>query len=174
MQAKVGTTLSNTVNLNIYWEVNGHRLPPEPDSAVNNSTLLGVDVNGNGVRDDVERKIYEKYPVKLHQSLLMDGAKVFQKITIRPIERAKETQKEISRIIDCEIFLGRIDSEISSDSFESISFLENYTFTTKQRVRKYLDYNIALSGGVYGSSPADWNRNACSQEVRKVLEEMGK
>ncbi len=61
VQAKVGTTLSNTVKLNIYWEVNGHRLPPEPDPKINNATLLGVDVNKNGVRDDVERWIYEKY-----------------------------------------------------------------------------------------------------------------
>jgi hypothetical protein len=36
-------------------------LPPEPDPAVNDSTLLGVDVNDNGVRDDVERWIYETY-----------------------------------------------------------------------------------------------------------------
>ena len=61
VQAKVGNTLSNKIKLNIYWEVNGHRLPPEPDPAVNNSTLLGVDVNHNGVRDDVERWIYTKY-----------------------------------------------------------------------------------------------------------------
>ncbi len=61
IQAKIGSTLSNQATLNIYWEVNGHRLPLEPDLAVNNSTLLGVDVNGNGVRDDVERWIYTKY-----------------------------------------------------------------------------------------------------------------
>lgn len=32
-------------------------LPPEPDEAENNATILGVDVNGNNIRDDVERKI---------------------------------------------------------------------------------------------------------------------
>ncbi len=37
--------------------IHGHRLPPEPDPKVNNATLLGVDVNHNGVRDDVERWI---------------------------------------------------------------------------------------------------------------------
>ena len=35
--------------------INGHTLPPEPDPKVNNKTLLGIDSNGNGVRDDVER-----------------------------------------------------------------------------------------------------------------------
>jgi hypothetical protein len=61
LQAKVGNTLSNTLKLNITWVVNGHVLPPEPDPIVNDSTLLGVDVNDNGVRDDVERWIYEEY-----------------------------------------------------------------------------------------------------------------
>ncbi|HFD14302.1 MAG TPA: hypothetical protein ENJ34_03265, partial [Epsilonproteobacteria bacterium] len=44
--------------------INGHVLPPEPDPKVNNATLLGVDVNHNGVRDDVERWIYETYKDK--------------------------------------------------------------------------------------------------------------
>jgi len=61
LRAKSGSLLSKPVTLSIYWEVNGHRLPPEPDPAVNNATLLGVDSNHNGVRDDVERWIYEKY-----------------------------------------------------------------------------------------------------------------
>ena len=41
--------------------INGHTLPPEPDPAINNATLLGVDSNDNGVRDDVERWIYTRY-----------------------------------------------------------------------------------------------------------------
>ncbi len=41
--------------------IHGHQLPPEPDPVVNNSTLLGVDANKNGVRDDVERWIYKTY-----------------------------------------------------------------------------------------------------------------
>ncbi|WP_457598159.1 hypothetical protein [Hydrogenimonas sp.] len=61
LQAKYEETLSNPVTLTIYWEVDGHRLPPEPDPKINNATLLGVDVNHNGVRDDVERWIYRTY-----------------------------------------------------------------------------------------------------------------
>ena len=61
MQAKLGDMLSNSMNLNITWTVNGHVLPAEPDETLNNSTLLGIDSNSNGVRDDVERWIYETY-----------------------------------------------------------------------------------------------------------------
>ena len=51
------------------WVVDGHVLPPEPDPVLNNATLLGIDVNNNGVRDDVERWIYETYDeyVPCHQ-----------------------------------------------------------------------------------------------------------
>ena len=55
IQAKYKNLSSNKIKLNIYWEVNGHILPPEPDPKVNNATLGGVDSNNNGVRDDVER-----------------------------------------------------------------------------------------------------------------------
>ncbi len=84
LQAKVGNTLSNKVTLQIYWEVNGHRLPPEPDPKVNDSTLLGVDVNGNGVRDDVERWIYTKYKeyIPCHQELDWNNTVVIDGETI--------------------------------------------------------------------------------------------
>jgi hypothetical protein len=37
--------------------INGYTLPPEPDHGENDKTLLGIDVNHNGMRDDVERYI---------------------------------------------------------------------------------------------------------------------
>lgn len=37
--------------------INGITVPPEPAPSINNATLAGVDVNANGVRDDVEREI---------------------------------------------------------------------------------------------------------------------
>jgi len=59
--AKYKNEISNKQRITIYWEADGHRLPPKPDPKINNATLLGVDVNNNGVRDDVERWIYKKY-----------------------------------------------------------------------------------------------------------------
>jgi len=71
LQAKVGTLLSNMLTLDIAWVVDGYTLPPEPDEALNNATLLGIDSNNNGVRDDVERWIYETYDeyIPCHQEL---------------------------------------------------------------------------------------------------------
>lgn len=51
-------------------QFHGIAVPPEPDAAAN-STLLGVDSNGNGVRDDVERLIAAKYGANTNE---LDGA----------------------------------------------------------------------------------------------------
>ena len=60
------TSNSNTTADKTPWIVDGHTLPPEPDKALNDTMLLGIDVNNNGVRDDVERWIYKTYdhPIK--------------------------------------------------------------------------------------------------------------
>ena len=61
IRAQVGKEYSQERNVTVYKIINGHRLPPEPDPKINNSTLLGIDSNNNGVRDDVERWIYTHY-----------------------------------------------------------------------------------------------------------------
>ena len=61
IQAELDGQYSQEQNVTVYKIIHGHRLPPEPDPAINNSTLLGVDSNNNGVRDDVERWIYTRY-----------------------------------------------------------------------------------------------------------------
>ena len=175
VQAKIGTLVSNMLSLEIYWEVNGHRLPPEPDPTINNSTLLGIDTNNNGVRDDVERKIYEKYPKKLHRALLMDGAKALQRVTtdFTDKESALNIENNLGNTSDCYIYLSRTDKELDSYDFQYVKILEDLTFNTKERIRKYLDYNIALSGGSYGGPLSNIKREICSPEVIEVLQEMG-
>lgn len=42
--------------------VNGEHLPPPPDPAQVDATIEGVDANANGIRDDVELAIFERYP----------------------------------------------------------------------------------------------------------------
>ena len=84
VQASIDGANSNTITINITWVVNGYRLPPEPDPKVNNSTLLGVDVNHNGVRDDVERWIYKTYKeyIPCHQELDWNNTVVINGKTI--------------------------------------------------------------------------------------------
>lgn len=43
-------------------DVMGKNLPPQPDPKLVDATIEGVDVNENGIRDDVELAIFKKYP----------------------------------------------------------------------------------------------------------------
>jgi hypothetical protein len=45
-------------------DVDGSFLPPAPTEEEINATIAGPDKNNNGIRDDVERAIFEKYPMK--------------------------------------------------------------------------------------------------------------
>ena len=85
--------------------IHGHRLPPEPDPKVNNATLLGVDVNHNGVRDDVERWIYATYKDKhpIYIDIAMQAARGYRLVLETP-ERAKEIYDEVDAAMSCEAY----------------------------------------------------------------------
>ena len=160
VQAKVGTILSNKVNLNIYWEVNGHRLPPEPDPVVNNSTLLGVDVNHNGIRDDAERWIIlhyakdPKYP-KTKTAIALQYAWASQKILENP---TMESSKYEDDALACEFYW--FDTKTKGLSgFKSVQYsikhkvfgapkIKDVIYNTKERIQRKFSYNRALSGHI--------------------------
>ena len=58
--------------------------------------------------------------------------------------------------------------EVNSDSH--IDFIEEATYNTKDRVRNYLRYNRALSGGVYGTENSYKVESSCDFNVTKALE----
>lgn len=71
-------------------DVMGKVLPPVPNMEENNATVEGIDVNNNGVRDDVELAIFEKYPhsakmrsaeLQFAMALQMEMTYVFNKDT---------------------------------------------------------------------------------------------
>jgi len=147
--------------------INGFKLPPEPDKALNDSTLLGIDVNDNGVRDDVERKIVKKYVKQIEIKLMLSYAKKHQEMLKDPAASAIESEKKMSKIIDCRMYLKHQGIRVN----DIVDFTENNIYNTKERVRAYLDFNQALSGGVYGSGPADWNADACDFDVEQMLKD---
>ncbi len=180
LQAKYEETLSNPVNINIYWEVDGHRLPPEPDPKVNNATLLGVDVNNNGVRDDVERWIYEEYKDKhpIHIDIAMQIAKASQEILKNPnmsVSKAKLLHKaEVNGLI-CEsyfsIYAKYFNKKILVKTDIGTGYLEDLYFNTEDRKQIYKKYSSLLSGDSYSTPPADENMTSyCDFNASKYTE----
>lgn len=173
VQAEYGGKVSEQVKVTIVEEINGHRLPPEPDEVENNATLGGVDVNKNGVRDDVERKIRQKYKKPLQSANLMQRAKFYQQTLVKPTSDAIEIQKDVTRAINCTMYLRQYDQEIGRISWmEQTKYIKDLTFNNINRVEKYWKYNVALSGGSYGSSFEDDTIDKCSQEIIDVVEGM--
>ncbi len=57
-------TLPDTVSSESAREINGNIVPAEPSQALVNVKLAGVDTDGNGVRDEVDRAIARSYGKK--------------------------------------------------------------------------------------------------------------
>ena len=177
LQAKVGNALSNKVTLQIYWEVNGHRLPPEPDTKVNDATLLGVDVNHNGVRDDVERWIYEEYKDKhpIYIDIAMQAARGYRLVLEHP-ERAKEIYPVLDATTWCEgyykIYAKYFNEPILvKDDISTKFFREKIYFNTKERMAAYIKYDTLLSGDSYSTPAVDKNMSSyCDFNISKYGE----
>ncbi len=187
IQAKVTnflnqTIISNKTNLNIYWEVNGHRLPPEPDPKVNNATLLGVDSNNNGVRDDVERWIYEKYKDKhpIHIDIAMQAARGYKLVLEKQPtsrEEANSIHKKASASMSCEAYYqiySKYFNEplIVKEDINTGSFRMKIYFNTKTRREVYDQYNVLLSGDSYSTPSVDKNMSSyCDFDTSKYNKE---
>lgn len=171
LQAKLNKQTTKQISLTVYMEINGHKLPPEPNPTINNSTLLGIDSNHNGVRDDVERRIYFVYTRPIEQAYMMQSAKLYPKTLENPVAAAssEELEKELWNNAVCEGFL-RNYKDVSLGS-QTVTFMEESYFNTKERMRAYIKFNEASSGGVYDMpSLEDYKASNCDFNVTKLLE----
>lgn len=80
------------------WEDIGGDLPPAPDPVANEATLVGIDTNKNGIRDDVERTIYQKY-------------KNQPKVAIAMLQYAKALQMEFTHVYNSETLVAVIQQQ---------------------------------------------------------------
>ncbi|MGB5965486.1 MAG: Ig-like domain-containing protein [Sulfurimonadaceae bacterium] len=161
---------------NVPEVINGHQLPPEPDPVVNDSTLLGIDANGNGVRDDVERKIYLEQKKPIDRAVLMQSAAALQAVFIDPVGDAIATEKRITRAGECESYIEfekKIPLQLNKfHPLGTTDYIEEATINTPERVKAYYQYDKALSGGVYSTSPYWVNDNSiCDFNITNVLAE---
>jgi len=154
------------------WVVDGHVLPPEPDPVLNNATLLGIDVNNNGVRDDVERWIYKTYKDKhpIHIDITMQAARAYKQVLETP-ERAKEIHDTVvnaplfcasyymyyAKLFDDSILVHeRIDAPVKSKYFN-----------TNDRRNVYWEYDKLLSGDSYPLPDIEKEKSFCDFDTSK-------
>ena len=109
--------------------INGITVPPEPAPSINNATLAGVDVNNNGVRDDIERLVAQKWPKNF-----ADGISVAKATQIAILQNASIIDEPLQKSSFCALALNKIDSNAIMPSI----------LNTEDRYRAYMQ-NIGLS-----------------------------
>ena len=154
--------------------INGYTLPPIPDKTLNDSTLLGIDSNANGVRDDVEIYLLKKYKDhhKIVSEIALQSGRAFQIVLEHP-ENARETTKLMSAARYCyyyfEEFTDSHGNPILIDNYIMEYKYEELQLNTKERIRAYLEYNHNLSGGVYRAVYGPEAKELCDFNVTELL-----
>lgn len=126
-------------------------LPPDP-GAERDKTVAGVDSNGNGIRDDVERWIAQEYP----SSARMRAATSQRALTLQ--KKMTETNLTAARAYE----IGLASMASSSCSVETIYELKVYgssttnlkklmsaQINTKDRLKAYISYQKILGSRAF-------------------------
>jgi len=113
-------------------------------------TLAGIDANGNGVRDDIERYIDGKYPDAAQRKAAIQTAHALQTKLLVNLDDSTALDEAATlgvRAVNCRsiVFPG-IDG--IAHSWRMSSDIEAMTANTKTRLMAYLAYNKARSGTV--------------------------
>ncbi|MCJ7765409.1 MAG: Ig-like domain-containing protein [Thiovulaceae bacterium] len=154
--------------------INGHQLPPEPDPVVTDSTLLGLDANENGVRDDVEiwilRKYKDKHPIYI--DIAMQIGRAWQKILEDP-SKARETSKLLHAAQNCESYFQYYakwhdDPILITEPIMNRAYRQKVT-NTQGRETVYWQYDNALSGSIVVPSQQNTVEDFCDFNVTKYL-----
>jgi len=153
--------------------INGHTLPSEPDPKINNATLLGIDSNNNGVRDDVEIWIYETYKDKhpIYIDIAMQAARGYKLVLEYP-EKARELYHEVDKAAYCELYYTYDADEFNepilvTKEIDNRYFRHKIYFNTKERMNAYLQYDHLLSGDSYTLPKSEKMKAMCDFNTSK-------
>ena len=135
-------------------------LPPDPGPA-GDATLEGVDSNGNGIRDDIERWIYLTYPnsEKLRRALIQEYYPMQNMI----IHGSQGNRDAVYDDMYASMRSGECLEHVGpEDSYKISEELEARTVNTAQRFYGYNEASRMLGGGTFkGKHPLDW-KSSCT------------
>ena len=112
--------------------VNGVKVPSAPPAQLN-ATVIGVDGNSDGVRDDVERVLAAQFGVE-QNSRLIDLARAYQSFLASPASDAASLQRQLTTILKKEDCINKARSDPTTTSWVRFSVLN-----TNNRVQAFDD-----------------------------------
>ncbi len=157
------------IQVEVYELIEGHLLPHEPQDP--DATLLGVDENNNGIRDEVERWIYKDMPTYHHPEIerviAIQKAKAYQMALVDPTNTDDKVLNATTRAFDCWDYYADSKNIPFDGAIEKFgSKLKDKQFNTKERLKIYLDYDYTLKGRVFESTPLRLlNTSYCDQNI---------
>jgi hypothetical protein len=141
-----------------------NELPPDPGEA-GMKTILGIDSDSDGVRDDIQRYIYFVYP---------DDEKVRMALTQMAIEyqgllseasdpdAAFNHATRMSRHGECLFYI------LGEASLDVRSALKAEILNTRERSIAFINYSDSLAGEIiFGKPVKDW-KNSCNFDVDAI------
>lgn len=157
------------IKVEVYEMIEGHLLPHEPQDP--DATLLGVDANSNGVRDEVERWIYKEMTTYHHPEIerviAMQKAKAYQMALVDPTNLNDAVRIASTRAANCLAYhdMSRhTPFDGSSEKFHNN--LKDNVFNTRERLKTYMDYDSTLGGRVFTLTPLLLlNTSYCDQNI---------
>ena len=145
-------------------EIESSSLPPDPGKE-GKRTLMGIDSDSDGLRDDVQRYIYLTYPDRPNvQGALTQYALLLQK-TVDPnreIGTGRALANEKGEAMDCLNYFMR------DEIYQVTQRLKAEVINTYDRAKKYLAYDEELIGGIFSASdlPFDETHQLCEFEIQ--------
>ena len=131
-------------------------LPPDPGVA-GKQTIEGIDSDGDGVRDDVQRYIKLTYSDAPTQQALVQYAKAQQVMMLASTskEQAIANATAIVKSIEC------LSSVHSDDFTEVMQATRLQLLNTEARVRAYITANSQASGAVFAVTDSEESASSC-------------
>lgn len=147
-------------------EGNSGDLPPDPGEE-GEKTLLGIDSDGDGVRDDVQRYIVQTYSEhKRLQKALFEYAKQYQ--VMLQVADNKEASRQAT---DVQSARHQCVSSIVQNSYKYLRKLRPVILNTIERNRRYVLFNKQLAGYISNSHRdiREWHLS-CNFDVKATEE----
>ena len=140
------------------FDPNGDFIPPMPDETLNNSTLLGIDSDSDGVRDDVEIWINNRFPDNTEmRKAFKQMARASQQIftVFNDKQLSIDASYSWDEALNCTSALLPRDPEGYGIAWDLMSRAQSeqriLLFNTKKRILANIKYNNQLGGS--GRSP---------------------
>lgn len=120
-------------------------------------SILGIDQDKNGIRDDIDAYINEKYTDELQKKAVQQFARVSQlklAVNLEDEVALKESSNEADRATTC--VYKRFNNDPNIDASDVIDEIASITKNTRKRLRAYYKYSNALDGFVFTIPQRDY------------------